>query len=261
MKRHIFAIGGGRMRVPEGRQPQTAAIDESIVSAIARRRPRILFIPAASMDAPDYCTAFERHYGNTLGCHVESLLLYRARPSARLIRERILNSDVIYVGGGNTLRMMKLWRQLGIDRLLDKARKQGAILAGLSAGAICWFRWGNSDSRKFSNPDDDSLIRVRGLGFVNALCCPHYNGERHRQPALRDMMQTTPGVAIALDNCVAIEILNDRYRILRSRPRAHAWRVYWSCGQYHRERLPVTEDFQPLAPLLDKRQRLVSRRS
>lgn len=255
MKGHFISIGGGRIRVPVGRRPQTTTIDEQIVAAACRRRPRVLFIPTASEDAPDYCQAFERHYGKGLGCRVDSLLLSRSRPAARDMRERILASDIIYVGGGNTLKMMKLWRQLGVDQWLNQARRQGTVLAGLSAGAICWFRWGNSDSRKFSNPKDKSLIRVRGLEFVNALCCPHYDVEAHRQPALRNMMRTTPGVAIALDNCAAIEIHDDRYRILRSRPRAGGWRVYWSRGRYHRERLIASEHYQPLDGLLDKRTR------
>ena len=250
----IISIGGGRIR-PRGRQqPQTTAIDEAVIEATGRRRPRALFIPTASLDDADYCEAFQQQYGKALGCHVETLLLYRDRPGKRELRRRILASDLIYVGGGNTLRMMKLWRQLGVDRYLDTARRRGTVLAGLSAGAICWFRFGNSDSRSYSNPGDRTLIRVSGLNFVHALCCPHYDAERHRQPALKKMMQTTPGVAVALDNCAAIEIDTDRYRIITSRRRAGAYRVCWSAGRYYREKL--SRDWQPLAELLDKRIRL-----
>lgn len=250
----IISIGGGRIRVTGKQRPQTTAIDEAIISATGKRRPRTLFIPTASLDDADYCEAFRRHYGQTLGCQIETLLLYRAQPSKKTIRECILNADLIYVGGGNTLRMMKLWRRFGIDRYLDQARKQGAVLAGLSAGAICWFRFGNSDSRKFSDPDDNTLIRVSGLDFIHALCCPHYDVESHRQPALRAMMKKTPGVAVALDNCAAIEIDVDRYRIIASQRRAAAYRVCWSAGKYYQEKLG--KDWQPLAELLDKRIRL-----
>lgn len=253
---HVFALGGGRLRMPAGRTPQTRAIDESITRAVGKRRPKVLFMPTASTDDADYCAAFRRHYGEGLGCRVDTLLLYRDRPQVRELRNHIMTSDVIYVGGGNTLRMMKLWRRLGIDRLLDRARRQGVVLAGLSAGAICWFRYGNSDSRKFSNPEDTSLIRVRGLGCINALCCPHYNAEPHRQPALKNMMHTTPGVAIALDNCAAIEIDDDHYRIHTSRRRAAAYRVCWSREEYYREKLKSDGDWRPLAELLDKQVRL-----
>lgn len=253
---HVFAVGGGRLRVPAGRTPQTLAIDESIVRAANQPNPRVLFVPSASSDDADYCGAFKRHYGDTLGCRVTSLLLYRDRPSVREIRRRILASDIIYVGGGNTLRMMKLWRRLGVDKYLERARRQGAVLAGLSAGAICWFRYGNSDSRKFSNPGDQSLIRVRGLNFLNALCCPHYDAEPHRQPALKEMMRTTPGVAIALENCAAIEVRNEHYRIHASRRKAAAYRICWSGGHCYKEKLKPHGDWQPLAKLLDKQVRL-----
>lgn len=250
----FISIGGGRIR-PKGRQPpQTTAIDETVISATGKRRPLALFVPTASLDDADYCEAFVQQYGKALGCRTELLLLYRDRPRKRDLRRRILDSDLIYVGGGNTLRMMKLWRQLGVDRYLDTARRQGTVLAGLSAGAICWFRFGNSDSRNYSNPGDKSLIRVQGLDFVNALCCPHYDVERHRQAALKKMMKSTPGVAVALENCAAIEIATDSYRIITSRHRAGAYRVYWSAGRYYKEKL--SRDWQPLAKLLDKRIRL-----
>ncbi|MDZ7734897.1 MAG: Type 1 glutamine amidotransferase-like domain-containing protein [Gammaproteobacteria bacterium] len=250
----IISIGGGRIR-PRGRQaPQTTAIDEVVIRATGKRRPRALFIPTASLDDADYCEAFVRQYGKTLGCRTDTLLLYRDRPGTRELRRRILDSDLVYVGGGNTLRMMKLWRHLGVDRYLNQARRRGTVLAGLSAGAICWFRFGNSDSRNYSNPDDDSLIRVRGLNFVNALCCPHYDAEPQRRPALETMMRSTPGIAVALDNCAAIEIDSDRYRIITSKRRAAAYRIYWSAGCYYKEKLG--RDWQPLAGLLDKRNRL-----
>lgn len=257
MQPRIIAIGGGRIRVTGRQKPQTLAIDAAIVQATGKRRPKTLFIPTASLDDADYCEAFRRLYGTRLGCRVDTLLLYGARPSKKILREKILAADLIYVGGGNTLRMMKLWRDLGVDRYLDQARRHGAVQVGLSAGAICWFRYGNSDSRNYSNPGDKTLVRVRGLDYIKALCCPHYDAEPHRQPALKQMMRNTAGVAIALDNCAAVDIASDRYRILTSRPGAKAWRIYWSAGRYYKERLGNDNDWHALPQLLDKRQRLV----
>lgn len=247
--RRIVAIGGGRVRTAT---PQTIGIDREIVRLAGRRRPRLLFLPTASLDAADYCEAIIRHFGGTLGCRVDTLLLYRDRPGPRGRAARIAAADVIYVGGGNTLRMMRLWRRLGVDRLLEEARRRGAVLAGLSAGAICWFRAGNSDARKFSNPGDRTLVRVRGLNFVDAMVCPHYDSEHHRRPALKAMMRTTPGVAIALEDCVAIEIVDDRYRFLAARRGARAYRAYWRSGHYHCDELRPHGDFRQLADLLDK---------
>lgn len=243
IKRKIVAIGGGRM-------PRTLAIDQEIVRLTGKRTPECLFIPTASMDDTGYCERVERQYEDRLGCRFRTLLLYKHRPPFKDIRNMILGSDIIYVGGGNTLRMMKLWRRLGIDRCLDQARRSGAVLCGASAGALCWFRLGNSDSRKFSDKNDLTLIKVKGLNFIDALVCPHYDVEKHRQPGLKAMMKKTSGVAIALENCTAIEIVDNQYRILTSAKRKHAYKVYWLKDRYFR--IPLGNDgvFRPLAPLL-----------
>ena len=126
MKRNIIAIGGGRIMVPKGQNPQTLAIDKEILRLCHRKKPRFLFFPTASLDDEAYCERIKNHFGEKLGCRVETLLLYRQRPNAKVIKNKILNAGIIYVGGGNTLRMMNLWRQLGIDRLVNKARKKDA---------------------------------------------------------------------------------------------------------------------------------------
>ena len=230
--------------------PRTLAIDSEIVELSGKRAPVCLFIPTASMDDPGYCARVERQYKDRLGCRFRILLLYKDRPAARKIRETILTSDIIYVGGGNTLRMMKLWRKLGVDNYLDQARRKGTVLCGSSAGALCWFREGNSDSRKFSDENDLTLIKVKGLNFIDALVCPHYDVEKHRPSGLKAMMKNTSGVAIALDNCTAIEIVDNQYRILTSAKRKHAYKVYWYKNHYVREALSNDGVFRKLAPLL-----------
>ena len=252
MKRNIIAIGGGKIRVPLSREPQTMLIDRAIVKQTSKKSPRVLFIPTASEDDAEYCDAFRRQYETRLGCHVEELLLYRNRPSDQTMRKLITGSDIIYVGGGNTLRMMKLWRKLGIDQYLDKARKRGAVLCGLSAGAICWFRQGNSDSRKFQDENDQTLIKVTGLDFADLMLCPHYDAEKHRQPSLKAMMKTTRGVAIGVENCAALHVKDDNYRVLASKKNKKAYLIYWQQGKYVKQALKPTERFQPLAELIHR---------
>ena len=101
----------------------------------------------------------------------------------------LFSSDIIYVGGGNTLKMMTIWRKLGVDVLLKQALEKNIVLCGLSAGSICWFNNGNSDSRKFIS-NSDKLIKVTGLGFINATHCPHYDSEPNRHKDLKRIMQT-----------------------------------------------------------------------
>ena len=145
-----------------------------------------------------------------------------------------------------------LWRRLGIDRLIDRARRQGSVLCGLSAGCICWFRQGNSDSRKFADASNDTLIKVSGLNYIDALACPHYDVEKNRKPALEKMMRTTPGIAIGLDNGAALEVIDDRYRIITSMRHKNGWRVFWHRGEYHREKLAKDGEYRPLQELLSK---------
>ncbi len=252
MKRNIIAIGGGKIMVPANREPQTSLIDQAIVKQANKKSPKVLFIPTASEDNAEYCEAFRNQYEVRLGCSVKELLLYRNRPSNRKIQMLISDSNIIYVGGGNTLRMMKLWRKLGVDKYLDKARGRGAILCGLSAGAICWFRQGNSDSRKFQDESNKTLIKVAGLNYADMLMCPHYDVEKHRQPSLKTMMKTMRGVAIGLENCAALHIRNDKYRILASRRNKKAYLIYWQQGKYIKQALKPSKQFQSLTQLTNR---------
>lgn len=232
----IIAIGGGSVGF-KNRPAETTPIDQEIIKASNKTNPHLLFIPTASSDNLEYIDAIKGQFGTRLGCTVDTLLVYKKTIPLQELEEKILGADIIYVGGGNTLMMMRRWRQLGIDRLLQQAYKEkNKVLCGLSAGSICWFRCGNSDSRKYKNPEAD-LIKVSGLGLINALNCPHYDTEHDRKPSLKNMMRKTPGIAIALDNCAAIQINDDHYKILTAKSTARAYKVYWKREQFYEEPL------------------------
>jgi len=246
----IIAIGGGEIGRP-GYPVETTEIDQEIIRISGKEYPKLLFIPTAASDSESYYEAIVEHFGNRLGCKTDVLYLIKEKPIIEEIEEKILGSDIIYVGGGNTLKMMRSWRQSGVDRILYQAYEKGIVLSGLSAGAICWFRWGNSDSRRFTNPDAD-LIRVTGLGLINALYCPHYNVEKDRKPDLKKLMYKVSGIAIAVDNCCAVEVIDDKYRIISSKPSANAYKVCWSKGQFFEEIIEKKNEFEPLTELLKK---------
>ncbi len=140
----IVAIGGGDMRALE-----TLAIDKEIIALSGKSRPKALFIPTASSDSQEYWQAFQNAYGTELGCETNVLYLLNVNPTKDELEEKILSSDLIYVGGGNTLMMMRRWRRLGVDKILETAYNRDIVLTGLSAGCICWFSWGHSDSMAF----------------------------------------------------------------------------------------------------------------
>ncbi len=243
MKQRIVAIGGGDFR-----KYKTLSIDTEIVRLAGLQRPQLLFIPTASNDSQQYSTSIIQHF-TELGCDVAVLLLIKETPTYDTIKTMIDAADIIYVGGGNTLRMMTLWRRLGVDILLESARSRGAVLCGVSAGSICWFAHGNSDSRKDKNPAAE-YIKVTALGFIPALNCPHYDTESDRKESLKKMMKRYKGIAIALEDCAAVEVVGDEYRILISQPQARAYKVYWQNGVFVEKSIEVLHDFRLLSNLL-----------
>jgi dipeptidase E len=251
----IVAIGGGEIGRPHengGFYPvETTSIDKEIISLTGKNNPKLLFIPTASYDSKGYCEVIEKHFGRRLGCKVNYLLLREKKYSKKELENKILNTDIIYVGGGNTLYMMTTWRRLGVDKILKRAIKKGVVLSGLSAGANCWFRECSSDARIITGGGKD-LIKVTSMGLIDALYSPHIDAEKMRKPQLKRLMKRTKGVAIATENCCAIEIIDNKYRIISSKKNKNAYKTYWSKGKYYEEIIPKTNEFQNLNLLLKK---------
>ena len=245
----IVAIGGGSIGFGAAK-PEVIPISREIIRLSGKKNPRLLFIPTASSDDKAYIRAAKSHFGSLLKCDVDVLCLWDKAPSRSEAARKVRWADILYVGGGNTLKMMLRWKLFGVDKLLREAGKKGKVLCGSSAGALCWFQQGNSDSRKFRNPKA-KLIKVTGLGFINALGCPHYDGEKDRKPELKEMMKKTPGVAIAMDNCAALEVVGEKARPVISKSTAGVYRVYWKAGKYFEEKLPKGKWFE-LEPLTKK---------
>jgi dipeptidase E len=246
----IIAIGGGEIGRP-GYPVETTEIDKEIIRLSGRKRPKLLFIPTATDDSEIYIETVFKHFAKDLGCIVDVLCLVKEKPNIEEIHRKIFNSNIVYVGGGNTGRMLRIWRRYGLDKILTEVYRKDVVLSGLSAGAICWFRWGSSDSRRFTNPTA-GLIRIRGMNFISALFCPHYNSEEDRKPYLKELMKKTPGVAIAVDNCCAIEFVDNNYRIITSKIDANAYKVYWKKGEFHEEIIEQIKEFVPIDNLLRK---------
>ncbi|HEX9896692.1 MAG TPA: peptidase E [Dehalococcoidales bacterium] len=242
----IVAIGGGEMKLGE-----TTDIDREIIRLTGKKQPRLLFLPTASNDAITYYDSIKQHFGKELGCKTDVLFLIMDKPKLKEIEKKILSADAVYVGGGNTEKMMRVWRRTGAAQVLKQAYDKGIILSGISAGAICWFRWGNSDSRILAGTSNN-LIRVSGLDLVHALYCPHFDAEPQRQMSLKAMMVKTPGIVIAVDNCCAIEIVDEMYRIISTKPSANAYRIFWKPGTYHKKVISKRKEFRPLSHLLSK---------
>jgi peptidase E len=224
-KRQIIALGGGGFLM----EPANPALDLYVLRQGRTARPAVTFLGTASGDADSYLVrfykAFTRH-----DCRPSHLPLFQRTPQ---LRDHLLRQDIIYVGGGNTKSMLAVWRDWGLPMLLKEAWEEGIILAGVSAGAICWFQHGLTDSWA------DKLVVLECLGFLEGSCCPHYNGEPERRPAYHALLSKgdmLPGVAI--DDGAAIHLVEGAiHRVVASRPHARAYRVGVRAGSVHEEPL------------------------
>src|SRR3989338_483148 len=222
----IVAIGGGEIGRP-GYPVETTAIDKEIIRLTWKKNHKLLFIPTASSDSPGYVNTVREHFGKRLGCKVDVLLLIKNKLTYKEIQKKIFYSDIVYVGGGDTLTMLKVWRKYRGDKILRLAYQKNIVLSGLSAGAICWFRFGSSDLMSLGQANTTAYTRVGGLNIIPLTVSPHHIREKHRKKALIRIMKKTPGVGIALDDYSALEIISDTYRIITSKPIAKVHKVYY----------------------------------
>ncbi|MEW5876432.1 MAG: peptidase E, partial [Candidatus Zixiibacteriota bacterium] len=151
------------------------------------------------------------------------------------LRSYLLRQDVIYVGGGNTRSMLAVWREWGLPDILCEAWESGVVLAGRSAGAICWFQQGVTDSVA------DQLLPLDCLGFLTGSCCPHYDGEKDRRPSYHRLLlngHIAPGIAI--DDGVGVHFRGTApCRVVTSRENATAYQVRVEDGAVREEPLPI----------------------
>ena len=186
MDKHIIAIGGGGF----GRSIGDLKIENYIKSICKVKNPNICFLPTATGDNDSYKVNFYSAFSK-LNCNPTHIDLFKRTID---IEEHIIKQDIIYVGGGNTKSMLAVWRDWGLDLILRKAYNSGVIMSGVSAGAICWFSKGITDSWK------DNLAIIECLGFVNGVCCPHYDEEENRVPYLRTVLKDQ-----LINSCIAID--------------------------------------------------------
>ena len=172
--RNIIAIGGGGF----GANPGQGMIENYILKQTKKKNPRICFIPTATGDNEAYKVSFYSTFTN-LNCYPSHLDFFKRTPD---LNELILNQDAIFVGGGNTKSMLAVWKEWGLDKILKKAYLNGTVMSGVSAGAICWFQNGITDSWA------SNLKMMPCLNFVKGTCCPHYDEEPERKPAVRNLL-------------------------------------------------------------------------
>ena len=194
--KQIIAIGGGGF----GRNPNQRIIEKYIIDQSSESRPNVLFIPTASAEDKSYTVNFYSCF-NGLDCNPSHLNLFQRTPR---IEGLINKADIIYVGGGNTKSMLAVWKEWKLDKLLFKAYNKGTVLAGVSAGAICWFDTGITDSWA------SNLNYIDCLGILPGSCCPHYDSEKDRRPSVHKFIENEKIKSVyAIEDGAAIHFKDD----------------------------------------------------
>ena len=184
--RQIIAIGGGGF----GRNPSDRKIEKYIVDQQSKENPNVCFIPTATGDNDAYKVNFYDVF-TKLNCNPTHIDFFKRTIN---LEEHIKKQDIIFVGGGNTKSMLAVWKDWGLDILLKEAYQNGVIMCGVSAGAICWFEKGITDSWA------DDLAIMDCLGFVEGVCSPHYDEEPARRPYVKAKLATN-----MIDECIGVE--------------------------------------------------------
>ena len=173
--KNIVAIGGGGF----GRSLGSLEIEKYIISLVNKKNPRICFIPTASGDNDLYKLNFYRAFSkfNCLTSHID----FFSRTED--LEEKVSTQDIIYVGGGNTKSMLAVWKEWNLHKILMNAYNNGIVMSGVSAGALCWFEKGITDSYA------DKLEIIDCLGMVKGIACPHFDEEIERKPYVYDLIK------------------------------------------------------------------------
>ncbi|HLP71762.1 MAG TPA: peptidase E [Bacteroidales bacterium] len=204
-----------------------------IIELTKKADPKICFMPTAGADNP---YAINWWYELCQKLPVKTVVLktfINSSPEQSTFAETILSSDAVVVGGGNTLNMIAIWKAQGIDTVLMKAYKKGIIMAGGSAGSLCWFKMGITDSRP------QKLTIVDCLGFIAASHCPHFTSEASRRPLYEKLIlenKILPGYA--LDDKAAVLFKNGKFLKAVSLDNANsAWYISVKNGKLDEKKL------------------------
>lgn len=249
----IVAIGGGFIGeindLGVKQSYETGLFDREIVKLSNTLNPNLLFIGLAEVNYSDlYFEFIKEVYEKKYGCNCKNLKTNDLNNKHKL-EEYFKWADIFYVGGGNTYNLMNYLTTYQLDNMLVDASNQGKVMSGISAGGMCWFKYGNSIIRP--NP---KLIKQKCLGLENIIFVPHCDEVNGHFENVENMLANENMVAISLSNCCALEIVDDKYRFLvedgsRYNITPFALKSFWLDGKYYINELNVNQFFEPLSNL------------
>jgi dipeptidase E len=224
----IIAIGGGGFLA----DPPNLALEKYIIDQTRKQGPNVLMIATARGDDAEYIAKFHAAFGR-LGAKTQHLPFFHRTPD---LRSLVFAHDAVFVGGGNTRSMLAVWREWGLPQVLAEAYASGIVLGGQSAGAICWFEQGVTDSHA------DRLRPLDCMGFLAGSCCPHYDGEAERRPAYHALVRSGDiKDGYAIEDAVAAHFKDGRLeRVVSKKAGSKAYHVSAHEGVVKEDALDVT---------------------
>ena len=226
----IVAIGGGNLALGDPEKPYNIdEINDEIVKLANKKCPRFLYL-GFNIRADYYFSHLKKIF-MAKGCQCE-YLRFTDFDNLKTVENKFKRADIVFLPGGNTLEYMKKIRKHNLGVYIKAAAERGAVLAGISAGAIMCFECGCSDSRN-SEKVPKQYTKVRGLGIFKGLIAPHFSNS-DRVHDLPRMMKRCPlgTIAFGVDECAALVIEDENYRVLRSDDGAKAFKCYYENGVY-----------------------------
>lgn len=241
-RRTIFAMGGGGFTM----EPENPALDEFILTLAEKPVPKLLFLPTASGDAEKQVTRYRATFGDR-PCQPTALSLFRLGETGGIsLRDLVLAQDIVFVGGGSMRSMLAIWREYGLDHVLREAWERGVVLAGLSAGAMCWFAGGVTKSTGIPQP-------VEGLGFLPHSLSVHADNDKDRLPVYEQAVaaDVLPNGWAADDGVGLLFHGDELQRVVTSRPGTRAVRVERT-PEGELVRTPILPSLLSAAPLPER---------
>ena len=219
--RQVIAIGGGGF----GRTQDSNLIEQFILDQTSKKNPKICFIPTATGDLDPYVVNYYSAFSK-LDCDPSHISFFTRTID---LEEHILKQDAIFVGGGNTKSMLAVWKEWGLDLILKKAYEQGIVMSGVSAGAICWFEAGLTDSWA------SELKMMECMNFIPGSCAPHYDEEPERRPATKKFLEDQSiSFMYGIEGGVALHFIDEQPdSTIRFKKNKNAYKVICESNKIH----------------------------
>lgn len=218
-------IGGGDIGRADTKY-ETGTIDEEVVKMTNKEEPNFLFISLASSFGDSYYKIIKDIYKN-LGCKTGKIS-NKTLSHMEVVEKKIKEADIIYIGGGDTVKLVNILKETGMDKMLKESLDNNTVLAGVSAGAIAYLKYGLSDVEIMNNISNN-YVKVDGLNFLDYMFVPHFSSDPKKKLDLENVLRKNNDIkAYCLDNCAALKIEDDKISVIKSKSDAKCYKASYS---------------------------------